>query len=75
MDPQKRRRPVQRKRAPPSDGDRATHRTSNQVVRLMNRMTRLMYPGRGIDGNHTASERRLRWWALMANFVPPAHLC
>lgn len=49
------------------------YRTSNQVDRLMNRMTRLMYSGRGIHGNHTASERRLRGWALMANFVPYAY--
>ncbi len=42
------------------------YRTSNQVDRLMNRMTRLMYSGRGLHGNHTASERRLRGWALMA---------
>ena len=49
------------------------YRTSNQVDRLMNRMTRLMYSGRGLHGNHTASERRLRGWALMVNFVPYAH--
>ena len=39
----------------------------------MNRMTRLMYSGRGLHGNHTASERRLRGWALMVNFAPDAH--
>jgi len=49
------------------------YRTSNQVDRLMNRMTRLMYSGRGIHGNHVASELRLRGWALMRNFVPYAH--
>ena len=49
------------------------YRTSNQVDRLMNRMTRLMYSGRGLHGNHTASECRLRGWALMVNFVPYAH--
>jgi len=49
------------------------YRTSNQVDRLMNRMTRLMYSGRGLHGNHAASERRLRGWALMVNFVPYAH--
>ncbi len=48
------------------------YRTSNQVDRLMNRMTRLMYSGRGIHGNHLASELRLRGWALMRNFVPYA---
>jgi hypothetical protein len=48
------------------------YRTSNQVDRLMNRMTRLMYSGRGLHGNHKASERRLRGWALMVNFVPYA---
>jgi len=36
-------------------------------------MTRLMYSGRGLHGNHAASERRLRGWALMVNFVPYAH--
>ena len=49
------------------------YRTSNQVDRLMNRMTRLMYSGRGLHGNHTTSERRLRGWALMVNFVPYAN--
>lgn len=48
------------------------YRTSNQVDRLMNRMTRLMYSGRGIHGNHLASELRLRGWALMRNFLPYA---
>ncbi len=48
------------------------YRTSNQVDRLMNRMTRLMYSGRGLHGNHTSSEHRLRGWALMVNFVPYA---
>ena len=49
------------------------YRTSNQVDRLMNRMTRLMYSGRGLHGNQAASESRLRGWALMVNFIPYAH--
>ena len=48
------------------------YRTSDQVDRLMNRMTRLMYSGSGIHGNHVASELRLRGWASMRNFVPYA---
>lgn len=43
-------------------------RTSNQVDRPMNRMTRLLYAGRGLHGNLTTSERRLRGWALLHNF-------
>jgi hypothetical protein len=46
----------------------ACYRTSNQVDRPMNRMTRLLYAGRGLHGNLTASERRLRGWALLHNF-------
>jgi len=46
------------------------YRASNQVDRMMNRMTRLMYSGRGLHGNHKASESRLRGWALMVNIVP-----
>ena len=46
------------------------YRTSNQVDRLMNRMTRLLYAGRGLHGNIDSSERRLRGWALMMNFCP-----
>lgn len=46
------------------------YRTSNQVDRLMNRMTRLLYAGRGLHGNQSGSERRLRGWALLMNFRP-----
>ena len=48
------------------------YRTSNQVDRLMNRMTRLLYSGRGIHGHLESSERRLRGWALLLNFRPYA---
>lgn len=48
------------------------YRTSNQVDRLMNRMTRLLYAGRGIHGHLHSSERRLRGWALLTNFRPYA---
>jgi hypothetical protein len=44
------------------------YRTSNQVDRPMNRLTRLMYAGRGLHGNLSSSERRLRGWALLFNF-------
>jgi hypothetical protein len=43
-------------------------RTSNMVDRLMNRMNRLLYAGRGLHGNRAASERRLRGWALLLNY-------
>ena len=46
------------------------YRTSNQVDRLMNRLTRLMYAGRGLHGHLWSSERRLRGWALLNNFRP-----
>lgn len=46
------------------------HRTSNQVDRLMNRMKRLLYAGRGLHGHRAHSERRLRGWALLLNFRP-----
>ena len=59
------------------------HRTSNLVDRLMNRLTRLMYAGRGLHGHQVHSELRLRGWALLLNFRPFApragthreHLC
>ena len=59
------------------------HRTSNLVDRLMNRLTRLMYAGRGLHGHQVHSEWRLRGWALLLNFRPFApragtpreHLC
>ena len=59
------------------------HRTSNLVDRLMNRLTRLMYAGRGLHGHQVHSELRLRGWALLLNFrrfAPRAgthreHLC
>jgi hypothetical protein len=46
------------------------HRTSNMVDRLMNRLTRFLYAGRGLHGNQASSERRLRGWALLQNFRP-----
>lgn len=46
------------------------YRTSNQVDRLMNRMCRLMYAGRGLHGHQIHSELRLRGWALLLNFRP-----
>jgi hypothetical protein len=49
------------------------YRTSNQVDRLMNRMTRLLYAGRGLHGNQVTSENRLRAWALLVNFREFAH--
>lgn len=46
------------------------HRTSNLVDRLMNRLTRLLYQGRGLHGHQDSSELRLRGWALLNNFRP-----
>lgn len=46
------------------------HRTSNLVDRLMNRLTRLLYAGRGLHGHQRSSERRLRGWAILHNFRP-----
>jgi len=46
------------------------HRTSNMVDRLMNRLTRFLYAGRGLHGHRIPSERRLRGWALLHNFRP-----
>lgn len=46
------------------------HRTSNLVDRLMNRLTRFVYAGRGLHGHQGSSERRLRGWALLQNFRP-----
>ena len=46
------------------------HRTSNLVDRLMNRLQRLLYAGRGLHGHQATSERRLRGWALLLNFRP-----
>lgn len=46
------------------------HRTSNLVDRLMNRLTRFLYAGRGLHGHQRCSERRLRGWALLHNFRP-----
>lgn len=46
------------------------HRTSSLVDRLMNRLTRLLYAGRGLHGHQPASTRRLRGWALLLNFRP-----
>jgi len=46
------------------------HRNSNLVDRLMNRLTRYLYNGRGLHGNQSTSEQRLRGWALLNNFRP-----
>ena len=46
------------------------HRTSNLVDRLMNRLTRILYAGRGLHGHQHRSELRLRGWALLLNFRP-----
>lgn len=46
------------------------HRTSNLVDRLMNRLTRFLYAGRGLHGHQGSCERRLRGWALLQNFRP-----
>ena len=46
------------------------HRTSNLVDRLMNRLTRLLYAGRGLHGHQPTSTCRLRGWALLLNFRP-----
>lgn len=46
------------------------HRTSNLVDRLMNRLTRFLYHGRGLHGHLQSSELRLRGWALLNNFRP-----
>ncbi|WP_193619543.1 hypothetical protein [Fimbriiglobus ruber] len=46
------------------------HRTSNAVDRPMNRLTRVMYAGRGLHGHQASSQRRLRGWALLFNFRP-----
>jgi len=54
------------------DRGRGEHELHERIWEIY-RMTRLMYSGRGLHGNHTASERRLRGWALMVNFVPYAH--
>ena len=47
-------------------------RTSNMVDRLMNRLTRFLYDGRGLHGHQETSELRLRGWALIRNFTPYA---
>lgn len=48
------------------------HRTSNLVDRLMNRLTRLLYAGRGVHGHRHSSTQRLRGFALLHNFRPYA---
>lgn len=45
-------------------------RTSNAVDRPMNRLSRLVYAGRGVHGDQASSQRRLRGWALLMNFRP-----
>jgi hypothetical protein len=46
------------------------HRTSNLVDRLMNRLTRFLYAGRGLHGHQHSSQLRLRGWVLLQNFRP-----
>jgi hypothetical protein len=46
------------------------YRTSNQVDRPMNRLTRSLYASRGIHGHQASSERRLRGLSLLENFDP-----
>jgi hypothetical protein len=46
------------------------HRTSNMVDRLMNRLKRVLYAGRGLHGHQASSERRLRGVVLLQNFRP-----
>ncbi len=36
----------------------------------MNRLTRLLYAGRGLHGHQHSSTRRLRGWSLLLNFRP-----
>ena len=45
-----------------------SHRTSNLVDRLMNRLTRYLYAGRGIHGYQSSSELRLRGWGTTQQF-------
>ena len=40
------------------------------VDRLMNRLTRYLYAGRGLHGHQSSSKYRLRGWALLNNFRP-----
>lgn len=49
------------------------HRSSNLVDRLMNRLTRYLYAGRGLHGHQVNSEHRLRDWAILNNFRPFAY--
>lgn len=51
------------------------HRTSNLADRLMNRLNRFLYQGRGLHGHLQSSELRLRGWALLNNFRPFAPRC
>ena len=46
------------------------HRTSNMVDRLMNRLKRVLYAGRGLHGHQASSERHLRGVVLLQNFRP-----
>ncbi len=45
-------------------------RTSNQIDRPMNRITRRLYASRGLHGHQATSERRLRAICLLENFRP-----
>lgn len=53
-----------------SDAHPDCHRTSNLVDRLMNRLTRFLYAGRGLHGPQSSCARRLRGWALLQHFHP-----
>ena len=53
-----------------ADDHPGCHRTRNLVDRLMNRLQRLLYAGRGLHGHQATSERRLCGWALLQNFRP-----
>ena len=46
------------------------YRTSNQIDRPMNRITRRLYASRGLHGHQATSERRLRAICLLENFPP-----
>lgn len=46
------------------------YRTSNQVDRLMNRIKRVLYSGRGLHGHRRSSELHLRGVSLLNNFRP-----
>ena len=53
-----------------SYGEPDAYRTSNQIDRPMNRITRSLYASRGLHGHQATSERRLRAICLLENFRP-----